>query len=192
MSSATRDYAPPYSTACPLDRLGAALARNWWLIGLRSLLGLVFGAHARCRFPDRNRSLVALFRWHSRAGLWCPDDCGTADRRDRADLVAWRLCAGIRHRAACLGFQAALSIHSTSGLRRYQDSSMTPRSDARCRRKQAAKRQRRRGIRCASPSEEMIDESLKETFPASDPPSWPPARIGSPRRTKNRTTPDVG
>ena len=46
MSSATRDYAPPYSTACPLDRLGAALARNWWLIGLRGLLGLVFGVIA--------------------------------------------------------------------------------------------------------------------------------------------------
>jgi uncharacterized membrane protein HdeD (DUF308 family) len=46
MSSATRDHAPPYSTASPLDRLGAALARNWWLIGLRGLLGLVFGVIA--------------------------------------------------------------------------------------------------------------------------------------------------
>src|ERR1700730_11638938 len=47
MSSAARDYnIPAYSTASPLDRLGAALARNWWLIGLRGLLGLVFGVIA--------------------------------------------------------------------------------------------------------------------------------------------------
>jgi hypothetical protein len=35
----------------------------------------------------------------------------------------------------------------------------------------------------ATPSEQRIDESLEETFPASDPPSWTLlARIGSPKR----------
>jgi hypothetical protein len=35
-------------------------------------------------------------------------------------------------------------------------------------------------------SEDRIDESLKESFPASDPPSWAgPARIGSPMRDEN-------
>ena len=41
--------------------------------------------------------------------------------------------------------------------------------------------------------EEKIDQSLKDTFPASDPPGWTPLmRIGSPRRrrrvnSKNRS-----
>ncbi len=36
----------------------------------------------------------------------------------------------------------------------------------------------------AARSEEQVDESLKETFPASDPPSWVASiRIGKPRRT---------
>jgi hypothetical protein len=45
----------------------------------------------------------------------------------------------------------------------------------------------------ADPTEEKIDESLEETFPASAPPGWMPlARIGSPRRlrrvnSKNRS-----
>jgi len=34
-----------------------------------------------------------------------------------------------------------------------------------------------------TPSQDQIDESLAETFPASDPPSWTiVARIGSPQR----------
>ena len=39
--------------------------------------------------------------------------------------------------------------------------------------------------RDAEACEERIDESLTESFPASDPPSWmPPSRIGSPRRER--------
>jgi hypothetical protein len=38
----------------------------------------------------------------------------------------------------------------------------------------------------ATPSEQEIDESLEETFPASDPPSWTLlARIGSPKRGRD-------
>jgi len=35
----------------------------------------------------------------------------------------------------------------------------------------------------------MVDETLEESFPASDPPSWTaPARIGSPKRDHDATS----
>jgi len=35
----------------------------------------------------------------------------------------------------------------------------------------------------------MVDETLEESFPASDPPSWAaPARIGSPKRDHDATS----
>jgi hypothetical protein len=38
----------------------------------------------------------------------------------------------------------------------------------------------------AEPSPEEIDETLKESFPASDPPSWSaPVRIGKPKRKRD-------
>ena len=61
MSTATSDYGPPYSTTSPFDRLGAALARNWWLIGLRGLLGLVFGVIALIMPIATILALVLLF-----------------------------------------------------------------------------------------------------------------------------------
>jgi uncharacterized membrane protein HdeD (DUF308 family) len=61
MSSATRDYGVSYSIASPLDRLGAALARNWWLIGLRGLLGVVFGIIALIMPIATILALVLLF-----------------------------------------------------------------------------------------------------------------------------------
>jgi uncharacterized membrane protein HdeD (DUF308 family) len=45
----------------PLDALGAALARNWWLIGLRGILGLVFGIIALLVPVATILALVLLF-----------------------------------------------------------------------------------------------------------------------------------
>jgi uncharacterized membrane protein HdeD (DUF308 family) len=61
MSTATSDYGPPHSTTSPFDRLGAALARNWWLIGLRGLLGVVFGVIALIMPIATILALVLLF-----------------------------------------------------------------------------------------------------------------------------------
>jgi len=60
-TTAARDYASPYSTDSPLDPLGAALARNWWLIGLRGILAVVFGLIALLMPVATILALVLLF-----------------------------------------------------------------------------------------------------------------------------------
>jgi hypothetical protein len=59
---------------------------------------------------------------------------------------------------------------------------MTPRSTA----QQGAaigRRKRRPQVPAVTDTESMLDETLEQTFPASDPPSWTlVTRIGSPRR----------
>jgi hypothetical protein len=43
----------------------------------------------------------------------------------------------------------------------------------------------RRQVPESGPSADRVDESLQETFPASDPPSWTlSARLGTPRRKR--------
>ena len=45
--------------------------------------------------------------------------------------------------------------------------------------------QQQRQVTDSGRSVDKVDESLQETFPASDPPSWTPsARIGSPKRER--------
>jgi hypothetical protein len=59
---------------------------------------------------------------------------------------------------------------------------MTPRSTAR-QRSAIGRRKRRLEVPAVTSVESMLDESLEQTFPASDPPSWTiVTRIGSPRR----------
>jgi hypothetical protein len=59
---------------------------------------------------------------------------------------------------------------------------MTPRSIAQ-KGSAIARRKRRPEVPAVTTTESMLDESLEQTFPASDPPSWTiVTRIGSPRR----------
>ena len=59
---------------------------------------------------------------------------------------------------------------------------MTPRSIAQ-QGSAIARRKRRPEVPAVTTTESMLDESLEQTFPASDPPSWTiVTRIGSPRR----------
>jgi hypothetical protein len=49
----------------------------------------------------------------------------------------------------------------------------------------------RRQVPDSGRSADKVDQSLQETFPASDPPSWTlSARLGSPRRKRQTSTAD--
>ena len=56
-----RRFRRPDVTAMLLDKLGAALARNWWLIALRGVLGVIFGVIALLMPITTILALVLLF-----------------------------------------------------------------------------------------------------------------------------------
>src|SRR4051812_23932103 len=60
--STTTDFAPRSARAvADLDKLSAALARNWWLIALRGVLAIVFGIIALAVPAAAVLALVLLF-----------------------------------------------------------------------------------------------------------------------------------
>ena len=63
MSTSTAYQSPrrPAAPVTPLDTLGAALARNWWLIALRGVLGVIFGVVALIMPIATILALVLLF-----------------------------------------------------------------------------------------------------------------------------------
>jgi hypothetical protein len=89
------------------------------------------------------------------------------------------------HRTGGPGRAGGVSCARRSAVPSWERSAagdMTPRSIA----KQGsaiARRKRRPEVPAVTSTESMLDESLEQTFPASDPPSWTiVTRIGSPRR----------
>jgi hypothetical protein len=76
--------------------------------------------------------------------------------------------------------RAAQPGASAVGRRSRRD--MTPRSTAQ-QGSATGRRKRRPEVPAVTSTESMLDETLEQTFPASDPPSWTiVTRIGSPRR----------
>jgi uncharacterized membrane protein HdeD (DUF308 family) len=61
MSTTTANHQTDRSATSALDALGAALARNWWLIALRGALGVVFGLIALIMPVATILALVLLF-----------------------------------------------------------------------------------------------------------------------------------
>jgi uncharacterized membrane protein HdeD (DUF308 family) len=61
MSTTTANYQTDRSATFALDALGAALARNWWLIALRGALGVMFGLIALIMPVATILALVLLF-----------------------------------------------------------------------------------------------------------------------------------
>ena len=58
------------------------------------------------------------------------------------------------------------------------------RAKSHVRRLERAPTRRRKASQRRARRETKIDESVEESFPASDPPTWdPPVRIGRPRRS---------
>src|SRR5260370_1122225 len=147
------------------DAMRAVLARNWWALAIRGVLAIAVGLIA----------LVLGARWRRFGHLGRSADRGSDDRCAGADLVVWRIYAGVRGRSSGAGFPVEGAPRRSSAHRHGAGRDVKPRTVAPRRQKPpiAARRHKVRSgghepDRCI---DNEIDESLQETFPASDPPS---------------------